>query len=255
MNIEELSKSQLLLLTILVNFVTSIATGILTVSLLDHAPSVVTQTVNRVVERTIETVAQAAPAIVATPAPSLQDQITAAFSADQARTVLIYVAATGTSTPASATGTFLPRSRVVATAATDALPKEALIVFANGAALPASLARGGQGIGIYGFADSAALPSVPATSLVESKTLKLGQSVLALTEDGSAVSGIVSRVASANIRTTLPTSATGAAALDTSGNLVGILSGEASGTLISADVVYALLTATSSALAGSPASS
>ena len=34
MNIEELSKSQLILLTILVNFVTSVATGILTVSLL-----------------------------------------------------------------------------------------------------------------------------------------------------------------------------------------------------------------------------
>ena len=33
MNIEELSKSQLILLTILVNFVTSVATGILTVSL------------------------------------------------------------------------------------------------------------------------------------------------------------------------------------------------------------------------------
>jgi hypothetical protein len=56
MNIDDLSKSQLLLLTLLVNFVMSIATGIVTVSLLDQAPQTVTQTVNRIIEHTVETV-------------------------------------------------------------------------------------------------------------------------------------------------------------------------------------------------------
>jgi hypothetical protein len=51
---EHLTKQQIVLLTLLVGFVTSIASSIVTVSLLDQSAPAVTQTINRVVERTIE---------------------------------------------------------------------------------------------------------------------------------------------------------------------------------------------------------
>ena len=248
MNIEELSKSQLILLTILVNFVTSVATGVLTVSLLDHTPAVVTQTVNRVVEHTIETVAAAAPAaIIQAPAPSNQDLVTAAIGADATRAVAIYAATTGTSTPAVSIGTFIPKARAVATAAQEALPKEALIVFPDGSSVAASLAHQGKGITIYGFADGATLPKIASPLLIAQGDLKLGQTVLALSTDGSASTGIVARVGSTGIRTTLPDIGTGSAAVDLSGNLVGIGAGGTAGLLISADKITALLTATSTA--------
>jgi S1-C subfamily serine protease len=53
---ENLNKQQLILLALLVSFVTSIATGIVTVALMNQMPVGVTQTINRVVEKTIQTV-------------------------------------------------------------------------------------------------------------------------------------------------------------------------------------------------------
>ncbi len=61
---EELTKHQIVLVTLLVSFITSVATGIVTVALVEQAPQGVTQTINRVIERTVEKVASGTPATV-----------------------------------------------------------------------------------------------------------------------------------------------------------------------------------------------
>ncbi|MFC1756583.1 S1C family serine protease [Patescibacteria group bacterium] len=53
---EQLTRSQFILLVLLVSFVTSVFTGIVTATLVTQAPAPITQTVSRVIEKTIETV-------------------------------------------------------------------------------------------------------------------------------------------------------------------------------------------------------
>ncbi len=59
MDIKDLNKSQLILLAILLSFVTSIATGITTVTLMQQAPSSVTVPINRIVRQTVEKIVPA----------------------------------------------------------------------------------------------------------------------------------------------------------------------------------------------------
>jgi len=54
MDVKELNKSQLIMLALLLSFVTSIATGIVTVTLMQQAPDFVTVPINRIVRQTVE---------------------------------------------------------------------------------------------------------------------------------------------------------------------------------------------------------
>lgn len=54
MDIKDLNKTQLILLALLLSFVTSIATGITTVTLMEQAPSSVTVPINRIIKQTVE---------------------------------------------------------------------------------------------------------------------------------------------------------------------------------------------------------
>jgi hypothetical protein len=244
MDIEELSKSQLLLLTVMVNFVVSIATAVLTVSMVDNAPLTVTQTVNRIVDHTIETIStpiQVVNPIKSTPskpAPTTEQLLTSAVANDLARTALVYKGAT--TTPAIAFGVYLPKARAIATAEVPGLPKEATIEFSDGSVAQASLSRSNDSIAIYGFANDAKLPSVPEAGLPAASTLKQGQTVAAITKDSAATTGIISKVSDTEIQTTIANVPVGAGVVDLAGLVIGIGSAKP-GILIPADLISALL--------------
>jgi hypothetical protein len=81
--------------------------------------------------------------------------------------------------------------------------------------------------------------------LVAPSNLKLGETVLAIGADGSASTGIVARVNENGIYTTLPDIGVGSAAVDLSGNLIGLGAGVTPGLLIPTNKITELLTATS----------
>jgi hypothetical protein len=58
MDVKELNKAQLILLSILISFVTSIATGVATFALLQQAPESVKVPINRIVKQTVERIVE-----------------------------------------------------------------------------------------------------------------------------------------------------------------------------------------------------
>ena len=99
---ENLNKQQLILLALLVSFVTSIATGIVTVALMSQAPVGITQTINRVVEKTIETVTTPSNTVVKeTTVVSSDDQVVNSINKNSNSVIRVYRANTDPTTGGS----------------------------------------------------------------------------------------------------------------------------------------------------------
>lgn len=237
MDIEDLTKSQLLLLTILVNFVVSIATGVLTVSLLDQGPTTITQTVNRIVDHTIETVTTQVPVVGSENdgGPTTEELLTSAIAESTARSVQIY--RSGGDVP-SASGVYFPLSRVVATVAND-LPGHITIVFPNGTRVEADRSAEDASLKLYSFVPDTVPPQAPVAKLIPLSAVKQGQTVIAIASDGKAVTGIVAKTDAEGVYADLPGIPTGAAIVNISGEVLGIHAG--GGIYISAQRIDALL--------------
>ena len=227
---EHLSKQQIVLLTLLVSFVTSIATGIVTVSLLDQAPSGVTQTINRVVEKTIERVSDSAnnstnnsksAAII-----GIEDQ-TALAVETVSKSIVRIKPAFSKEDSINGFGLIVSKDGVIVTDKKVLVPSGNLVaIFSNGQEFPIQIVQS-QINGDIVFA-VAIIPADKEASIIVPisfiSSLKLGQTVLSFSDKSlNALSqGIIQKV-EGNTETSIESSQSilGSPVFTTSGQVIG----------------------------------
>ncbi len=218
---EDLTKQQLILLALLVSFVTSLATGIVTVSLVNQAPPVLTETINRVVEKTIERVVtepakQAAAVVMKETVVVRSDDLVIAAIDKNAKSVVRIRGVSGDGenqvSRLAGLGLIISESGIIAAdisvayrptdANGDPVPEVYGGVFSDGRTLPLTILANDQATGVLFLqpvpdTKGAAKSSAPFPQPVFSaQALKLGQAVVALggVESNAVSTGIVSRL-------------------------------------------------------------
>lgn len=254
MDIEHLNKTQIVMLALLVSFVSSIATGIVTVSLVSQAPVGVTQTINRIVERTVEKVvteptkaiaAAAGAPIPTTPAPTVEKTVVvkeddlAANSISQMQKSIVKIVEKGA--PESA---FYARGVIVTkegTIVTDRsivdpnLGSEAIFPTGERFAVTARATGAGSSVILLdpNFVGTTT-PSFSVAALADISKLRLGQAVIRIGGKGKdAVStGVIASVpdTSANsnrlVETNVTSTVPGGVLITLFGEVVGVTTGE-----------------------------
>lgn len=187
---EDLTKHQLILLVLLITFITSIGTGIITFTLLQEAPVEVTQTINRVVEKTIERVVPAEPGkpetVVTTVVVNEEDRVLEAIAKNEKSIVRIKtVGADGSEVVAglglviSAQGVVVSDLRIYNSALVYS------IVFADGKTYSAGKAHVDNDNDLVFFNTGVPVSESPKYTFYpavfgDSDTLKVGQTLVAI---------------------------------------------------------------------------
>lgn len=183
MDIEHLNKFQLVLLALLVSFVTSIATGIVTVTLLAQAPPPVTETINRVVERTIQTIVpQAASSTKQTTTQTIivkeDDLITGSIASALSKTGRVF-SGISTSTPVVALAAEIAPGVLVTDS--SVVTPETHLVSLNGTETLFSVSQAFSSIGIAILVPAATSTTLDSSFKVgDTGAVKLGQTVTAI---------------------------------------------------------------------------
>ncbi|MBI2475963.1 MAG: trypsin-like peptidase domain-containing protein [Candidatus Taylorbacteria bacterium] len=214
---EGLTKQQIVLVTLLVSFVTSVATGIVTVALMDQAPPGVTQTINRVVERTVEKVVpnpnQAAAVVTKETVVVKEDDLVIQAVEKNAKSLVSITKVSGEGEAKTETfagnGLVLSKEGLMASDSSVAAPalddngnplqQSLKAVLADGAALPLTVVSADNATGLIFLKPTLDDKTkntvfIPAT-IADAGSLKLGQTVIALGgEKVSVATGIVSNL-------------------------------------------------------------
>ncbi len=248
---EGLTKQQLILLALLVSFVTSIATGIVTVSLVNQAPPALTQTINRVVEKTIERVVtepskQTAAVVTKETVVVKADDVVVAAVEKNARSIVRIKEVTsegeknaanfaGLGLILSKDGTIVADIQVVYRkddSAGNPIPERYIGVFADGTTLPLDVVFANKDAGLLFFkplaTTTAAILYLPP--LFGTTDLKLGQAVFAIggAETNAVSTGIIANIGEhAVIRTDIRSDdiVSGSVLFNLSGEAIGINAG------------------------------
>lgn len=233
MDLEKLTKHQIVLLTLLVSFVTSIATGIVAVSLMNQAPPGVTRTINQIVERTVQQISPVTQGAAATQVKTVvvKDDDLAAQSIATVQKSIIRVAAKG-SDQLIARGVILDSAGVAVTdqAALDASGvTDFEAILGDGERVPLSV-RPQTGttspVATLDVAVGTSTGFAPAT-LADASKLQLGQSIIRVGGMGRDVVGVgviasLPGKNSKNIEASVTSSTPGSVIISLFGEVVGI---------------------------------
>ncbi len=232
MDLERLTKHQIILLTLLVSFVTSIATGIVTVSLMNQAPPSVVQTINRIVEHTVERVVPSeltAAVMTEKTVVVKEDDLTAKSIAAAQKALIRVVAATNPEV-------LIARGVIVGNgiALTD---RQALLqsgysdfeaILSSGVRAPVSIVTGTTSIALLAIATS----TPEAVPMANAGKLQLGQSVIRIGGGGAdkVGVGVVSELPNEDhknlIEASVSSATPGSVLLTLFGELIGIITAE-----------------------------
>ncbi len=203
---EHLTKQQIVLLTLFVSFVTSIATGIVAVSLMNQAPVGVTQTINRVVERTIEKVVSVNNATTSqnsNTAAVVNVQDTIAQTVEKVSESIVRLKSRSGNGENLGLGLILSKEGVIVTdkasIASSTTPSDIVAVFSDGKEFPVQVLQS-QILGDIAFVAAIAPREYsfhPITDFRNTTSLKLGDAVLVLGGNSVATldEGLVSKIA------------------------------------------------------------